>query len=692
VRSAKRVIISVIAPPRRMPDSSNHDARDTTLLSRREDASDTSGEASAALERILASRTFRAAEGQRNFLRYAVEQTLAGRSEFIKEYTIGSEVFHRGDNFDPRVDNIVRAEARKLRARLAKYYETEGENESIQFAFPKGSYVPSIVAVDRGQKAVSSPGLVVEDSASEVLADSGNDVPIVTAPLEANSASHDAPQAGSRLYRWGAVAAVAVLGAGSFLYLRYREPQVAAPSVASVAVLPFTTLGNDRKDDSFGDGLTEELIDSLARQPGVHVVARASAFQLKGKQVSAQELGKQLHVRTVLEGTVRQYGDRLRVTAELDETRTGYTLWSRSFDRELKDVLDVQREISSSIVAALGSSLTEDRGNAPSGAATTANASVNPEAYQAWLRGLYYFNKRNADSVSKAIGYFESATKIDPGYAQAWLGLARCYVLMPVFTAVMPARDAIARIRETATKALQLDSSLVDAHIELGAANSYDLNWAAAEDEFRSGLALDPGNAVGHRTYANFLARTGRLDEELVQAKAALDLDPLAPTAETAVGRAYYHLNRLDESIMHYKQAQALDPESGGASQGLAMTYLAKHMYREGVAEALRASQLMGGDAMITSDVGYAYAVSGDRKAAGAILERLLKWSGKEPLRSLPIAHVYIGLGDKDQAFYWLGKALDEDDVNIYLESDPLYAPLRGDVRFQALLKRMKLS
>ena len=389
---------------------------------------------------------------------------------------------------------------------------------------------------------------------------------------------------------------------------------------------------------------------------------------------------------------MRQYGDRLRVTAELDEASTGYALWSRSFDRELKDVLAVQREISSSIVTALGSSLTEDRGGQQPVSAAAASTSVNPDAYQAWLKGLYYFNKRNADSVATAITWFEAALKIDPRYARAWLGLARCYVTMPVFTATMPAREAILKIRSAASKALELDPTLVDAHIELGAASSYEFDWANAENEFRTGLALDPGNAVGHRNYATFLAKMGRLDEELAQAKAAADVDPLSATAEAGVARALYHLGRYDEAITHYKQALAADPESGGASQGLAMAYLANHMYSQGVAEAEHASKLMGGDAMITADTGYAYALAGNTQAAHAVLDRLLKWSGKEPLRALPIAHVYIGLKDKDQAFYWLGKALDQQDVNMSLKADPRYATLRSDPRFALLLQRMKLQ
>jgi TolB-like protein/Tfp pilus assembly protein PilF len=642
------------------------------------------------LQRVLASRTFRAAEGQRNFLRYTVEQTIAGRSDLIKEFSVGIEVFHRGASFDPRIDNIVRSEARKLRLRLAKYYSSEGAQDQIRFEFPKGSYAPSIQPVppDLPAKLPASPNAPVS------LA-----INLVPQPLnEHNSGSEPARKSirspfPARLNR--TLAAVVLAGAvlGLFrLGLRLRSSATAvAVSTPSVAVLPFANLGDNRNDDSFSDGLTEALIDSLVRVPGLHVVARTSAFEFKGKTSDTHEIGKELRVRTVLEGTVQQYGDRLRVTAELDETSTGYTVWSKSFDRELRDVLGVQREISSAIVKALGSSLTGNRTILPADLSSKPS-NVDPEAYQAWLKGLYFFNKHTDASILTAIGYFEESTKKDPGYAPAWLGIAHSYTTLPVVTAAVPVKEAISRIRTAATKVLELDPSQGEAHLALAGAYAFERNWSAGEAEIKKGLALDPGDASAHRAYSNLLARTGHLEEALTESRTALDLDPLSPAAETAVARCLYDLRQTSESISHYKQALSFDPESGGASQGLAMALLAAGKYGEGVAEADKARKLMGGDAMITSDLGYAYGLAGNTQEARKVLDQLLHWPGNNSLRALPVAHVYLGLGDKDHALEWLSKALDQQDANVYLMSDPRYDPLRSDPRFSELVKRMKLD
>jgi TolB-like protein/tetratricopeptide (TPR) repeat protein len=641
------------------------------------------------LERVLASRTFRSAEGQRSFLRYAVEQTIAGRGSLIKEYSVGIEVFHRGENFDPRMDNIVRAEARKLRVRLAKYYAAEGAADRIRFEFPKGSYAPSILA---GPPDVAAEPAVTLDAPVSPEADLVPQPDLVPHPEEHVSAV-ELPARRPRWLNWGvAAAAVAAVLAGLLFWnLRMRGTAAQANiSSPSVAVLPFTNLGDNRKDDSFSDGLTEELIDSLVRVPGLHVVARTSAFQFKGKTSDAQDIGRKLHVRTVLEGTVRQYGDHLRVTAELDETSTGYTVWSKSFDRQLKDVLGIQREISSAIVNSLGSSLTGNGTILPADLSSRP-ANIDPDAYQSWLKGLYFLNKRTAASVLTAVGYFEESAKKDPSYAPAWLGIARSYSMLPVFTAAVSTREAIPRIRTAAAKVLELDPSQGGAHQALAAAFADEMDWSGAEAEIKKALALDPGDASAHRLYANYLTKRGRLQEALTESRNALDLDPLSLTAQTSVARDLYDLRQTRDAIATYNQALSLDPEAGGASQGLALALLAAGKYSEGVAEADKARRLMGGDAMITSDLGYAYALAGKTREARQILDELLHWSGKEPLRALPIAHVYLGLGDKDHALEWLGKAIDQQDVNIYLKSDPRYDPLRTDPRFSQLLKRMNL-
>jgi len=284
-------------------------------------------EVKAELKRLLDSRTFRAAERQKDFLRYTVEQRLEGHADRIKEYSIATEVFHRGDSFDPRLDPIVRIEARKLRLRLAKYYSSEGERDPIRIEFPKGGYAPVFRHV-----------LVAAETAQASLAEAR-------------------PSTDPRFPRWkvaGVVAAILLLAAAAIYWLGGDRRVATAPSpVTSIAVLPFLTLGENHEDDYFSDGLTEELIELLGRVPGLQVVARTSSFQYRGKTLDVREIGKKLNARTILEGSVRKYGGGLRITAQLVDASNGYRLWSESYDRELKDALAVQREISQAIVSAL---------------------------------------------------------------------------------------------------------------------------------------------------------------------------------------------------------------------------------------------------------------------------------------------------------------------------------------------------
>ena len=282
-------------------------------------------EVKAELKRLLDSRTFRAAERQKDFLRYTVEQRLEGHADRIKEYSIATEVFHRGDSFDPRLDPIVRIEARKLRLRLAKYYSSEGERDPIRIEFPKGGYAPVfrhvLIAAKAPKAAISEAG----------------------------------PSTYRRAPSWKlVVAAILLLAAAAIYWLGGDHRVPTAPShVTSIAVLPFLTLGESREDDYFSDGLTEELIALLGRVPGLQVVARTSSFQYRGQTLDVREIGKKLNARTILEGSVRKYGGGLRITAQLVDASNGYRLWSESYDRELKDALAVQREISQAIVSAL---------------------------------------------------------------------------------------------------------------------------------------------------------------------------------------------------------------------------------------------------------------------------------------------------------------------------------------------------
>jgi len=649
------------------------------------------------LERILSSATFRAAEGQRRFLRFVVEHTIAGLPHEVKEYTVGVEVFGRGQAFDPRLDNIVRAEARKLRSRLAKYYVNEGEHDPVRIEFPSRGYVPAFREADlsRAETLEAVALATVAPEEPKVAEEANGPHQPQEGPSKAGNLSPIEPTYPARRWPRIVVISVASLIAGIIIYAMYtarpgwstsRLPR-ANPSVA---VLPFHNLG-DTKDESFSDGLTDELIDSLGRVQGLDVVARRSAFQFRNNTLDIREIGEKLNVRTVLEGSVRIYGNRLRITAELDDTSNGYRIWSDSYDRDFKDVLFVQQDISRAIVAALGAEFTRNGSANLLKFSPPKITAVDAEAYQDYLRGVYFWNKQTADSIRVAIGYFEQAIAKDPTYAQAYTGLARCYVNMPAFTR-MRAREIIPKITDLAQKVLELDSSLAEPHITLAYASFLNYDWARAETEFKKGLELSPGDAVAHRWYATYLTNVGRLPEALTESEKSQQLDPVSPYMLDGTAHDLYLMRRYDEAIEQSKKTLALDPQFGFAHLRIGAAYLQKRMYPEAIAELQVARQQMPNSPSPAAQLAYTYAVSGNAQKAREILRGFLEESTREPFPPHPIARVYIGLGDKDSAFEWLGKAVEARDFNLNLKAEPIYDSLRSDPRYAHLLERANLT
>ncbi len=638
------------------------------------------------LERILSSRTFHAAGAQRRFLRYAVEQTMAGRGHEVKEYTVGVEVFERGQSFDPRLDNIVRTEARKLRWRVAKYYESEGKYDPVRIEFPSRGYVPTFREADLSNIAAEAT-----ETAELEVANLGDreERPAEVPPAEPGAVASAHP-----LWRWrNAVLLAAVLAiAGVATYaIRLRSSGgIRSGEGASIAVLPFTNLG-DSKDESFTDGLTDELINSLGRVQGLHVVSRTSAFQFRGQTRDIREIGEKLNVRTVLEGSVRIYGNRMRINAELDDTANGYSLWSNSYERDFKDALFVQRDLSQAIVAALGAEFA--RNGSPNQLKFSPNKAVpiDVEAYQDYLRGVYFWNKQTSESVKTAVSYFERAIANDPNYAPAYTGLARCYINMPAFNNT-PTQEILPRIQGLATKALQLDSTLAEPHIDLAYAAFLNYDWAAAEGEFKKGLELSPGDAFAHRWYATYLSNVGRLPEALVENETSQQLDPVSTYVLYGTARILYMMRRFDASIAAFDKTLALDPQHGFGHLGLGATYVQKQMYPEAIAESQAAWRQMPDNPSPGAQLAVAYALSGNSPEARKILTKFLDQAARGPFPPKPIADIYIGLGEKDLAFEWLAKAVDARDPYLYLKADPIYDSLRSDPRFAQILDRAHLG
>ena len=471
------------------------------------------------------------------------------------------------------------------------------------------------------------------------------------------------------------------------IILRDQGPSDLSPSIA---VLPFQNLG-DVKDESFSDGLTDELIDSLGRVRGLHVVARTSAFQFRTRTLDIREIGKKLNVRTVLEGSVRIYGNRLRITVDLDDTADGYRVWSNSYERNFEDALFIQRDISQAIVGALREQLAELGISRELTFSPAKAGPVNVEAYRDYLRGLYFWNKQTTDSIETAKGYFERAIALDPGHAPSYTGLARCYVNLPAFSKTR-ARDVVPKIRELALKALRLDNTLPEAHIDLAYVSFLEYDWVAAEAEFKKGLELSPGDAVAHRWYSMYLGTAGRLDEGLAESETAQQLDPVSPYMLEGTARSLYRMRRYDEAIEQDKKALALDPQFGYAHLGLGSAYIQKGKYPEAIAELQMARQWMGNNPTPLAELARVYVLLGKVSEARDILHGFLDQATVSSFPAKPIANVYLALGEEDQALDWLAKGVDARDVYMDLESDPIYDTMRSDLRFIRLLQEARLT
>lgn len=460
------------------------------------------------------------------------------------------------------------------------------------------------------------------------------------------------------------------------------RPQMQIDSARSIAVLPFAHLSSDPDDEYFCDGLAEELLNALARIDGLKVAARTSAFSFKGTNTNVGEIGKVLNVSTVLEGSVRKSGNRLRITSQLVNAADGYHLWSERYDREMKDIFDVQDEITLAVVEALKVKLFGDEK-----AAVLKRYTRNAEAHEFYLRGLAYFVKWTPEFFQKAIESFERAIKIDPDYASAYAGLAEACAEMSFSTA----GDWMPKARGAARKALELDDTLGEAHNSLAVIRMYyDWDHVGAESEFKRAIALSPGNAHIRMWYGWHLGLMGRFDESLEELKSAQELDPLSPMVGFAVGAIYYWSRQYERAIEQQSRVIELNPHLRVSYWFLADAYTETGDFASAVATIEKGPKVS--DHLTQSAAAYAYAKSGERQKALELLAELERDSGRNFEPSVQIAQIYLGLGDIDQAFSRLEKAFDARSVwLIWLGVDPKFDALRPDQRFKDLIRRIGL-
>jgi TolB-like protein/DNA-binding winged helix-turn-helix (wHTH) protein/Tfp pilus assembly protein PilF len=469
------------------------------------------------------------------------------------------------------------------------------------------------------------------------------------------------------------------------LYSRSRS----LSGIRSLAVLPLENLSGDASQDYFSEGMTDELITELGQIGGLRVISRTSAMTYKGVRRSLPEIARELNVDAVVEGTVLRSGNQVRITAQLIQGAADRHLWAKSYEGDLRDTLALQKQVAASIAEAIRVELTPHEQ-----AVLKTVKKVNPDAYEDYLKGRYFWNKRTADGFKKSIDYFNKAIDQDPTYAPAYSGLADAYALSGDWEyGVLPPKDAYPKAKAAATKALELDSNLGEAHVSLAfALDAYDWDWESAGREFKRGIELNPGYATGHHWYAWHLTTLERESEAIGEMKKAESLDPLSLIISDDLAEEFLIAHRYDQAMQQSRKTIEMDSSFAVGHYELGQVFVQKHAYEQAIGELLKSIELSGGSMTCTSNLAYAYAVSGRRSEALKILDDLKNRSTHGGYSNAPeIALVYVGLNDKDQAMLWLERAYQER-FNPSILFRPSFDSLRADARFRDLLRRIGLS
>ena len=483
----------------------------------------------------------------------------------------------------------------------------------------------------------------------------------------------------------------AVLVAGNVYGLRTWLFGSARHPFRSLAVLPLDNLTGDSKQEYFADGMTEELITQFSKLGDLKVISKTSAMQYKGTKKSLPEIASELHVDAVVEGAVQLSGDRVRITAHLANGATGQDIWGENYDRELSNVLLLQSEVATDIAKQIDVRLTPQQQQRLQAAAHP----VNPDAYQSYLLGRYYWDKRTANGLAQSGQYFQDAIQKDPNFALAYSGLSDYYAFLTLIGGpeILPPRQAMSQSRNAAMKALQLDDSSAEAHTSMGhVLHNYDWDFTKAESEFKRAIELNPNYSTAHHLYAHLLMQMGRTDEGLREARRALELDPLSPFINNGLARQYYLARQYDKAIEQCLHATEIDPTYLPARILVGLAYLQIGKTNEAISALERARNMAPTLPMSHALLADAYAHAGRKSDAQKELTKLAQMSHARYVPSSYFAIVAIALGNNDQAFSYLLQGLqDRSEQTLYLKVEPLVDPLRGDPRFQQLMKQVGL-
>ena len=509
---------------------------------------------------------------------------------------------------------------------------------------------------------------------------------------QARVTSFPAGLAGPGSSTWWRVLLSALL-ALSFLvvlvfFVTYRRGRSAENNIHSLAVLPLENLSGDPNQEYFVDGMTDELTTHLAKIKSLRVISRTSAMQYKNVRKPLADIARALHVDSVVEGSVVRSGDKLRITVQLVDARTDRHIWAEDYNRDLRDVVAVQGDVARRIAEEIRITLTPEQR-----AELTSRHQINPEAYEAYLRGRYFWNRRTEEGMKKAIEYFEQSMDKDPNSPLAYDGLADCWLSLGWY-GYLPPKETFPQAKAAAMKAMELDASLAEAHTSLAFASmNYDWDWSAAEREFQKAIELNPNYANAHHWYADYLSAVGRHQEAITESKRALELDPVSPIINAWLGWRYFFARQYDLAIEQYLKTLEMDPTFVPAHLVLGQGYEQKSMPEKAIDELQEAVSLSGGSSLYVSSLAHAYATAGRRAEAERLLRQMNERARHNYVPSFHIAIIHAGLGQRDQALVWLEKGYQERSAwMVWLKVDPRFDVLRSDPRFQDLLRRVGLS
>jgi serine/threonine protein kinase/Tfp pilus assembly protein PilF len=582
-------------------------------------------------------------------------EMVTGRVPFEGETPLGIAMKHKSEEpKDPREFNsqipedLSQVILRCMEKDKEKRYQSAGEVRSELSAIEKG--IPTTERIKPKRKPITSKEITVTFGLKKIL---------IPASI---------------------VISIVVIGLISWLLFFQKEAISPSPDKHSIAVLPFVDLSAQKDQEYFCDGLAEELINRLTNIENLRVPARASAFSFKGKGLDIREIGEKLNVEMVLDGSVRKSGNKLRITAELVKAADGYPVWSKIYESNIEDTFALQDKISLAIVDSLQIKLLgKDK------AKLVKRHTRNLEAYNLYLMGRFFWNKRTGEDMRKSVQYFEQAIEKDPTYALALAGLADSYITLGQWE-FLPSKEAYPKAKEAAIKALELDDLLAEAHNSLATVKSdFDWDWEGAEKEYKRAITLNPNYATAHQWYAEHLMKMLRFEDALTEFDRALEIDPLSLIINAVRGWPFVYAHEYDKAIEQYKKTLEMDPDFGPARGYLAYAYKLKGMYEEALKEYKLLNSRKG---MATT-----YAKIGNTKEVHRLLNELIEQSKHTYVSPFSFARVYFEIRDNDQGFAWLERAYEERDYLISrIKILPEFDNVRSDPRFTLLLKKMGLD